>query len=470
MGGRATVSNPDGSLDKHKYYATEGWGVYDNTQITNCAPNMQPQGPTPCPNVPWWDLTNVAHGHEYETDSYDTNGTTLLKKSTTQYQAVCPPVGVGATPPVTGYGNFKSHLVSELDLSNPVAVCDVQAIRGDSYTVDGSNAPGPPDATTTSVFDSFGRVSSTTTSSNDGRNVDRLEAESQTVGAHTAPTSIFGNGFGLVFSNNAELSINASAVGQYATLSFAAPTTGTYDLTVMMVRAADNGISTLAIDGKTVGQPFDGFNGAVAFAPPVDDGLVTLAAGTHQATWTATSKNPSSSNYHVSVDYFDLTLAGGPTSITHTTQYIQNNAISTSQTGATGTYLIDYPAFSDSEDSHGNRYACSYTSYDGRGYGTGQQSGLTLGEATTSDHYASSCGTAANGWTPSGLLRTTSSYDTYGNPLTTDDPDANAGNGAHLGCVVGSTSYSTCAAYDSTFATLPTTSKNALNQTSSTGY
>jgi RHS repeat-associated protein len=324
------VSDSDGSLTKHLFYATEGWGVYDNTQIVNCLPNMQPPGPTPCPNVPWWHLTNAAHGHEYETDFYDTNGTTLLQKSTTQFQALCPPSGVSGTGSVTGYGNFNGNLVSELDLSNPVAVCVVRPTRTDSYTYDGSTAAGVPDMATVPSYDTYGRVTSASTISNNG--------------------------------------------------------------------------------GAT----------------------------------------------------------GSPTSLVTTTSYVWDDAVTTSQSSATGTYLIDFPSFSDTEDSSGNRYSCHYTSYDGQANATGQQSGLTLGEVTSSDTYTN-CGTAPS-WTPSGLIRTTQTYDTYGNQLTTIDPDANAGISGHVGCTVGTTQYSACDAYDSTFDTLPISSKNALNQTSTTGY
>jgi RHS repeat-associated protein len=71
-----------------------------------------------------------------------------------------------------------------------------------------------------------------------------------------------------------------------------------------------------------------------------------------------------------------------------------------------------------------------------------------------------------------GWIETTTTYDSYGNPLTTTDPDANAGNSTHVGCTVGggTTTYSTCTAYDATFQVLPISKTNALNQTEPTGY
>src|SRR5437660_551967 len=126
-------------------------------------------------------------------------------------------------------------------------------------------------------------------------------------------------------------------------------------------------------------------------------------------------------------------------------------------------------AFDDTEDNTGNRLSCTYTSFDGQSYATGQSSGLTGGLATTQDRY-SDCGTPANNFTTSGQIRTTTTYDAYGNPVASDDPDANASISGHTGCTVGSTQYTSCSAYDSTFQVLPTSLSNALNQASSIGY
>jgi YD repeat-containing protein len=323
---QATMNHPDGSVEVHKYYTTEGWGIYDTSQVT-CFTNP----PDPCHNDPWWAATNAEHGREYEADSYDTNGTTLLSKTLTQYQLTCPPSGVSGDGS-TSYGNFDGNLTSELDHNNPVADCDVQTSQVDVYTDDGSTASGVPHRTNTYTYDSYGRQTSQTSTGNDG------------------------------------------------------------------------------------------------------------------------------------------SATGSPTTIVTTTSYIWDDNVTATSTSATGTYLIDFPAFSDTEDSSGNRYSCTYTSYDGHANATGQQSTLTLGEATTVDKYTT-CGTKANSFTDkSGLIETTTTYDTYGNQLTTTDPDANAGNSGHKGCTVGSSTYSVCLAYDATFAVLLSSTTNTLNQTTNTGY
>jgi len=158
------VALPDGAQETHKYYTTEGLGVYDTAQVTSCPSNLPPIKTT-CQKDPWWDLTNVAHGHEYEADYYDTNGTTLLKQATTGYTATCPPSGVSPTPPI-GSITWDGKLVSSLDLDNPVAVCDVQATQSDDYMLDGGT--NSTHLITTSVFDSYGRLTKTTESGNGG--------------------------------------------------------------------------------------------------------------------------------------------------------------------------------------------------------------------------------------------------------------------------------------------------------------
>jgi RHS repeat-associated protein len=160
---------------------------------------------------------------------------------------------------------------------------------------------------------------------------------------------------------------------------------------------------------------------------------------------------------------------GSPTTILHKTSYVWNDAVTATPTSATGTYLAAFPAFADTEDSSGNRYQCSYTSYDGQANATGQSSGLTVGQTTRIDNYTN-CGNSGNGYTPSGQISTTATYDSFGNKITGKDADANAGNAAHLGCTVGSSTYSSCTTYDTTFNSLATAQANALNQSSHVNY
>jgi YD repeat-containing protein len=151
------VSNPDGSIAVHKYFATEGYGVYDTSLVTSC-PSTLPPINTQCQQAPWWyvdmahHVSNVEHGREYEADYYDTSGHTdsshLLKQVTEQYSVVCGTnLGLNATPTyslqkVDGtwvtFGPWDGQLVSELDHNNPMAVCDVRQTQWVTTMVDGT--------------------------------------------------------------------------------------------------------------------------------------------------------------------------------------------------------------------------------------------------------------------------------------------------------------------------------------------
>jgi RHS repeat-associated protein len=180
------VSNPDGSTETHKFYSTEGWGLYDTSKVTvgACQP---PLGY--CLNDAWWDTanqtyypgqSNAKHGREYELDRYAIGGSVLLQQVLTHYAAICRPPWITApTPPVAGYGDWGGNLVAELDPGNPIGVCDIRTTQVDNKTVDGSVSSSAPDQTTTYSYETgitgscptcFGRVIKQTTTSNDGVN------------------------------------------------------------------------------------------------------------------------------------------------------------------------------------------------------------------------------------------------------------------------------------------------------------
>jgi hypothetical protein len=157
---QTTVDKPDGSVEVHKFYAGEGWGIYDtNPNEVKCYTSA------PCHKDPWWDLANAAHGHEYQTLYYDTDGTTLLKEVDTTYTATCPPTGVSPTPP-NGSITWDGQLISDLDHNNPVAVCDIHQTQQVTKTYDGASSPVT--TTTNWTYDNYGRVTQDTTTSNGG--------------------------------------------------------------------------------------------------------------------------------------------------------------------------------------------------------------------------------------------------------------------------------------------------------------
>lgn len=144
------VTHPDSSTDFHIYSTTEGWGIRDSSVTCYSAP---------CFVAPWWDATNALHGHETEADYSLQSGGTPLKQSFTRYALTCPPAGTGSS----------TQIVSELDPSNPIAVCDVQVSSVETKTYDHAPAAtAVPDRTTSYTYDPYGRVASRTDSVNDG--------------------------------------------------------------------------------------------------------------------------------------------------------------------------------------------------------------------------------------------------------------------------------------------------------------
>jgi RHS repeat-associated protein len=161
------VKQPSNEVDKHHFYATMGYGVYNLNQVV-CS-TFTP----PCVSSPWYQIGNAGHGHEFEVDTYDTDGVTQLGQVKTQYTLTCPPSGVTATPPwqkdSTHTYNWDGNRVSELDHDNPVTVCDLHPAQVDTYTLDGSGSTSTAThSTTTYSYDTYGRLTDSTSSSNSG--------------------------------------------------------------------------------------------------------------------------------------------------------------------------------------------------------------------------------------------------------------------------------------------------------------
>jgi RHS repeat-associated protein len=349
------VTNPDGSVEAHKFYSAEGWGGWgvNNAQggtvglsiICPYSAQSNPPSIDTCWSDPYWDIANQTnypgqanglHGREYEVDRYDMNGTTLLEQTKTQFAPTCtPPIIPAGSQSVSGYTNngWGGNLVSSLDLGNPEVPCDVQTTQVDDYTFDGASGT-VPDKTTTYSYETgsrpcstcFGREIKVTTASNDGA----------------------GN--------------------------------------------------------------------------------------------------------------------SNPTTIVNASSYVWNDNVNTGAVPVSGSYLISFAASTDTEESNGTRHQCTFTSYDGQAYVTGQSSGLVHGRAGEVDRYFTTCGTAPS--TSSGLIASKYGFDSFGNRLWSIDPDGHVSPG----CTAGGAQRSACQTTDGYFEALNTQQANALNQTTSTGY
>jgi hypothetical protein len=126
----------------------------------------------------------------------------------------------------------------------------------------------------------------------------------------TAPLRAQGNCCGVVWSDDAQLWFRSTKVGDTFTVSFHVPAGGSYNVSAFLTRAPDYGIHQLAIDGKEIGEPFDGYAPGVERVGPVAYGKVGLSKGRHELTLTITGKDPASSGYYAGIDVLELRRAG----------------------------------------------------------------------------------------------------------------------------------------------------------------
>jgi hypothetical protein len=139
----------------------------------------------------------------------------------------------------------------------------------------------------------------------------RVEAEQLLPAvAATAPVEAQGNCCGVSWSGGGQLWFRPTSAGNHVTVAFTVPSDGTYALSSVQTQAPDYGITTLGLDGTTVGgQPVDGYHaGGVVITAPNDDGQRTLTAGRHLLTLTVTGKNAAATNYLAGLDYVELRL------------------------------------------------------------------------------------------------------------------------------------------------------------------
>jgi RHS repeat-associated protein len=238
--------------------------------------------------------------------------------------------------------------------------------------------------------------------------------------------------------------------------------------------------ATCPPEGVSPTPPFGNFNfdGKLVSTLDINNPVAVCAIQqTQQTTQTFDgSTNPVSQTTNWTYDRFGRVTqqkttgnSGTPNTVVQNTSYIWNDGITATKNSATGTYIINTQAFTDTEDGSNNRLACTEMSYDGQPFTTGQSNRLTGGLQTSKTGYAQ-CGTSANHYAQSGASTTTTIYDRYGNAIATDDADANAGIAGHTGCTVNHAQYSACTSYDSRFEAFQTASANALNQTNHTSY
>lgn len=96
-----------------------------------------------------------------------------------------------------------------------------------------------------------------------------------------------------------------AAAGDHVTLAFTMPEAGSFELVTTYTKAWNFGSHQLSVDGKPLGQPFDGYSPEVEVTD-INHGPVQLAKGEHTLTLTVTGKNPSAQSFGLGLDKLQL--------------------------------------------------------------------------------------------------------------------------------------------------------------------
>jgi hypothetical protein len=135
-----------------------------------------------------------------------------------------------------------------------------------------------------------------------------IEAESlpfETRGDFSAAAQrMAGFGFGW-WSGDAQVWANGRLGGSLV-LKFEVKEPGPKNVNVYMTFAPDNGKADISIDGKRVGQTFDGFAPLLSASGPISLGRVDLSQGAHTIEFTLVGKNEESKGTGLGVDCVSL--------------------------------------------------------------------------------------------------------------------------------------------------------------------
>ena len=151
-----------------------------------------------------------------------------------------------------------------------------------------------------------------------------VEVEQQTpylesfagVTAGTATTSIVRRVAGITFSSQAYAQFdNHNGDGSRATFPIEVEDGDLYGLSAAFVKGPNFGVVQLALDGRPLGAPFDGYAAALGVEPPKPLGTVALAKGKHMLTMTVVGKHDASTDWLAGLDLLvlDSTAAAQPT-------------------------------------------------------------------------------------------------------------------------------------------------------------
>jgi len=137
-----------------------------------------------------------------------------------------------------------------------------------------------------------------------------IEAEKLFTTAKTSGKPLFvARHGGPKWSGGRWLWYHGTTPGDFFSVAVPVKDAGKYEVLMNLVKATDFGTFQLHIDGKPVGQPFDGYNGTggsgpthVVKAEKVGFGKTELTAGTHPFEFRLVGKNTSATSYMVGLD------------------------------------------------------------------------------------------------------------------------------------------------------------------------
>jgi hypothetical protein len=127
--------------------------------------------------------------------------------------------------------------------------------------------------------------------------------------AHLLPVTYTGASYtvyaGTGSRDGTATALNATAIGQEVTYTISVPTAGVYDLRAGLKSGSSHGMMQLYVNGAAVGGPKDQYAAGIAFYSD-DYGNVSLPAGNSTLEFVAVNKEPSSTDYTMAFDYFEL--------------------------------------------------------------------------------------------------------------------------------------------------------------------
>ena len=98
--------------------------------------------------------------------------------------------------------------------------------------------------------------------------------------------------------------------GDYLTFEITVSKGGDYEITSGFFKSPAYGTVHLSIDGKKIGNPYDGYAEEVGLSEGINSGKTYLSEGKHYFRYEIIDKNPNSGNYFVGIRYIELKSIG----------------------------------------------------------------------------------------------------------------------------------------------------------------